>query len=339
MKSLLKPSDYSRFHADMTVGQNDPFYAPIPYRRDTLDAASGASTLTINDMPFWAVAGALVVLESDTHLELATIQSVASPTITLTAPLTASFPSGSRIYLAQECIVEASIGAKSPVSNVTEIATELIFKPGLSPHPFLAVTPTQHNGVDVFLDKPNWARPLDHTFFTERGLFDSGRGLLKSFDLEDFSKYTRKAQFTKMTATKTEEIVSFFNLKKGQRGSFYAPTYMNEMQVFSEQASGTQVLTIEGTDFHAAYNGHPIWKTIFVRANGVSQINDIVSIATSGGNSVLTMADTWSMTIPAGNAVSWCPLSRFASDMLTVEWLTDQVAEMALSFTTIRNIS
>lgn len=336
--SLLDVSEWTRFAADMAEGQNDVFYAPVPWRFSFLDAPSGGTTLTINTMPFWAVANALVIIEDETKMELATIASVASPTITLTGSLAGSFAAGSKVYLAQQVLVEASVEAQLPVSRVSVIGSQLIVKPGETPHPFGSVTPAQHNSIDVFDYKPNWSRSVDVSFETERGQYDVEIGRIRTFDLESFNKGLRKAQFTRLDAASAEEIVAFFDLKKGRRGSFYTPTYTADMQALIAQPSGTSGLTVEGEDFFNAYDAHPIWNTLYVESGGASQINTISSMATSGGNTVLTMADVWAFDLEQGKTLSWCPLSRFASDTLTVNWLTNEVAEMALSFVTVRNI-
>ena len=93
-----------------------------------------------------------------------------------------------------------------------------------------------------------------------------------------------------------------------------------------------------GTEFAETYAGDRAHKAVlFTLKNGDTVPREIVSVTESNGNSVVR----FELQPPSANdieRVSWMFVSRFAQDSMTIEWLTDEVANVALSFITLENL-
>ena len=335
--SMMKDDAAARLQADLAnTGQDDPFILPMPCRYAASTDATGASTVTIDPMPFWVVEGARIVIEDATNQEAALVDSVAGTIATLSEALTNSFASGSRVYAAQSALFPANIAQSARTSVVGEAAFIFDALPARDPHPISSFVPDTYDDRDIFLWRPNWGAAVDFDFSSERGEHDPGIGGIDVTSLEGFSRLTQKMQFWEKSRALGEEVLSFFIRKKGRRGSFYIPTHRADIRALVQADAATSSLVVEGTDFFDAYDGHPIWTAVYVNFGSSYQVNAIDSMVVDTGNTVLTMADPWTNAIVSGKSLSWCPICRFASDTLTLQWVTDQVVDFAASVTTIR---
>lgn len=337
MSSMLPSEHIARLQVDVAnAGQDDPFIVRAPWRFTTLSGASGASTLDMSPMPFWVVEGARLVVEDDANEEAVVVSSVAGTTATLTGPLTNAFAAGSKVTFAQSGLMEDSVGANALTSVVATGSSLFKLLPGVDPSPVADFVPDTYEGRDVFTWKPNWSRPIEFSYTSVRGQHDFGIGRIHTQSLEGFSRLVEKMFFSRVNRQSAEELLSFFIQKKGQRGSFYCPTRRKDMAPLTQANAGTSTLVIGGTDFFDAYDAHPVWNAVYVDYGTSYQVNRIVSMVSGGGNSTLTMADTWANDVLAGHPISWCPVCRFASDTMNMDWITDQVAETALSIITVK---
>lgn len=338
--SLLREEAYWRHQADLTgVGLDQTFVLPCPWRLDELaaQALSGQPVVSVDPMPFWAVADARVVLESATVQEAATILSVAGTNITLTSNLQTTFAAGSRIRPAYLARFQPSAEFEARISSVREMGVVYDVEPGDDPVAAASITPDTFEGRDVFLTKPNWSRDVTMTFESARRVLDPGRGRIDVRNARGFPTLIQKMQYSQTTSARAEELLAFFLRQKGRRGSFFMPTWQVDMRPEIAAAAGSSTLRISGTDFRDVYVDSPLWNTLYVNFGTAYQINRIASMATSSGDTILTMVDTWDQQVPAGHPVSWCPRWRFASDQLKLDWQTNAVAEVAVSVQQLRN--
>lgn len=328
--TLLTEAAMHRMQADLTKDQEQLFVLPIRWRQ--VDVAGQASAaLTVAELPFWAVAGAKVVLTDEATEEAAEIASVAAGTITLTAA--PALGSLTRVFHAYSARMSDSLTMNSPIDTIWRGEVEFSVDPGSDPQAAPTLALPQFDTEDLFLDIPNWSREPRTEIVSLRRELDSGRGLTLTDSRLTYNRQTLRLGFTKMSATAVENLIAFFLHQKGKRGSFFAPTHRHDVTPAATILAGSTGFTVAGTDFLLAYENHPVYNVLI--ANG--QANRIASMADIGGNTVLVMTDPWANDITSSTKVSWCPLWRFATDRLEVNWLTSQVAEIEVSLTTLAN--
>lgn len=329
-QTLLTEAGMHRLHADLASDQEQLFVVPLRWRQADVAGLAGA-TLTVSTVPFWAEADARVVLSDGTTEETAQVASTGAGTITLTAAPTLAVPT--LIYHAYSARMSDGVSMNSPVDTLWRGEVQFAVDPGSDPQGAPTLTPPQFDGEDLFLDIPNWAHEPRVDIESMRRVLDSGRGKTLTDSRLAYHRQTSRLGYTAMTATAVEELIAFFLRHKGKRGSFFAPTHRHDVTPRVAVSAGSSSFEVSGTDFLAAYNGHPVYNVLV--ANG--QANRIVSMADIGGNTVLTMTDPWAEAISSATKVSWCPLWRFATDRLEVNWLTSQVAEIEISLISLAN--
>lgn len=332
-QSLLREEEYLRHQRDFAgVGQDRLFVLPNPWRLAALNAPSGASTLELDPLPFWAVVGASVVVEDEGNVEAGTISVVAGTTITLQSPLTNVFATGAQVRPAYLARAQETASFAAKTAQVRQGAVQYEIDPTTDPQAAATITPDTFESRDVFLTSPNWARDVTNAFNSARAMLDPSRGNIDVRSPRGFSVSVMKMQYTETTATKAEALLAFFLKMKGKRTSFFMPTWQTDMRSKALAAVATTAMTVDGTEFFDAFDGSQIFNVVYVRYDdGSYQINRIASMVISGTDTVLTMVDAWDSDVPAGKSLSWCPVWRFASDNLKLDWPTSAVAQASVS--------
>lgn len=336
-QSLLREGEYLRHQRDFAGdGQDQLFVLPNPWRMMLLTAPSGASTLELDPLPFWAVVGASVVVEDNSNMEAGTISVIAGTTVTLQSPLTNSFAIGSQVRPAYLARAQETATFNAKTAQVRQGAVTYEVDPTSDPQAAATITHDTFESSDVFLTSPNWIRDVTSAFNAARAMLDPSRGNIDVRSPRGFSVTVQKMQYTETTAGKAEALLSFFLKMKGKRTSFFMPTWQTDMRSKALAATASSALTVDGMEFFDAFDGSPIWNTIYVKyPDGSYQINRIASMVVSGTDTVLTMVDGWNSDVPAEKSLSWCPRWRFASDILKLNWPTSAVAEASISVQTL----
>jgi hypothetical protein len=75
-----------------------------------------------------------------------------------------------------------------------------------------------------------------------------------------------------------------------------------------------------------------------VLTDGTHIYRRITDIASSGGNSLVTVNAAWGTALSSGNVarISWMPVCRFGSDEMTTSWETPLHARSRLTFQSVR---
>jgi hypothetical protein len=80
---------------------------------------------------------------------------------------------------------------------------------------------------------------------------------------------------------------------------------------------------------------------MFMLKDGTTIYKRIASAAVVGDNTVFTITDTFASTVALSSIAYCCWLNtyRFAVDELSLEWLTDSVAQFTASFQLLRDLA
>ena len=224
--------------------------------------------------------------------------------------------------------------------------------------------PTTFASREVLLAKPNWIAPPSVELTSPFETVDYGRGVTASFRSIDF--FTRVTQFTysDRDVGDISSIIGIFHRMKGRRGEFWSPTWMTDFLPAEPIIEGSTTLTVQDATLAADYAGSTVNRAIAIlKSDGnwifrqvasmasvssvaggafTSAYNDAFDSAPASGNRYtrFTVSQAFGQTVPMVDIemICWLNVCRFASDALTVEWLTDQVARTVLNVMTLENL-
>lgn len=333
-----------------------------------LAAASGSSTLRFATVPVWLEVGDAVTISDQGQKFSTSVLSIASTVggydVTLLAPLPFSAPVGTQLRR----LLPGRIAETQDFRMRTDQFGSATIVFNVSPAFFSSddVQPTpnpQQNGHDVFLMKPNWSNQPGLSLRLPVEVVDYERGPTRTFRPIDFQ--TRIIQHNYLGRNRSEvlTIIDQFRRSKGRRGSFYAPTWMTDMLPASGVLAGSTALRIKGSSILNTYGSDTVHRSILIVTNDGSlyplQLASITAPAPGlsypsafdegfdegfesldSGETLLTLASPAPATIYRRDIamICWMPLSRFASDNLQINWLTDEVGEVSVSIMSLENI-
>lgn len=324
-----------RLRADLNLRPVDPFYLPVEWRSATTISSVAAATLSLDfaNLPFWAKTGGFVVIETASNEQVAQIAVAAGTSITFVDPLSFDVPAGSKVRQARLVRFSGEVAFKPETSALWTASVRLEEVPGSQPESDIGITPPQFLDTDVFIHKPDWTSAPDFTIGNERELFDPGRGRTFMWSPVDFSVLDTQTAHFAFDATEAEELIAFFARQKGQRGSFWMPTYTQDFPILSSTVPNATSFVIQGSEFRDSYLDDPVYRRLIAFwPSGGFQINTISGLTINGnGDTVVTCQNQWAQALHPDSRLHWLLLSRFATDKLSVDWDTTKVARFKLA--------
>lgn len=284
--------------------------------------------------PDWIIADGQVVLAYKGHYETRTVDSVAGDEVTFVEFSDFDWPVGTAIHPALSGLLTESQNMSRLTNQVSTANVEFDVIPGSEPERTIPAAAETFNGRETFMTKFNWATLPSVTVASERETIDYDVGRIEVFTPIAFRMRTVKAAFLGRNYAEAEAMQDFFERMKGRRGEFYMPTWEPDIQIFGTATSGTNTLTVEGTEFARDFADSTIHKAICVfMRDGTKLYRLVTSIAEVGDDSRITVTGNWSTDLTADNVrmISWFLVCRHATDTLQIEWLTNSVAQFQLS--------
>lgn len=317
---------------------------PVRRVRATDGAPDGATQFAVDDLPAWLAVGEPILI-GDTVL---TIDEVDPDTnlVTITAPLTQTLAPGTVIRPALSGHLSASLSATHPSSGTTQTQITLDVTPGSEPADEGGPGYGLLDGREVFLPKPNWGETVSDQFNWPSEKVDFGFGKIESFNPVTFGTIVRNATFVSQTPMQAIDLEQFFNRSRGRRGEYLMPTWMNDLPPKTALIQGTDFIRIEGADAALAYADDSIYQAVAVVLTGNRRIYrkvDTISTVSDleGTDTVIHFSGNWLADVDLNEVlmVSWLNVVRFASDQLTIEWLTSDVAQAAIAMQTLEYLA
>lgn len=337
--TTLRPAGMRRHMQDLAEDPTRLFYVPVRWRRTELAAigAAAGDTVEVASAPYWAVAGQHVIITDEVNEEALTIASVAGNFITFTDVLSETFAAGSKLLMAHRARTASQSAFKALTDGAYTANVRYDVDPGMTSQAYAASSPVVFEGREVLITKPNWREGIENSFDALFEKVDSGRGTITVSTPELDNTRVVKMGYSAMTAAAADELIAFFLRHKGKRTGFFAPSWQRDVEAKVTAAAATSSLTVDGEDFADSYGLSQVYNVVVAFfANGSYQVNRIASVAPVGPDSVLTMTDAWDQDVTPSTKVSFCHHSRFASDTLSVNWITSEVAETELTVQTIQ---
>ena len=283
--------------------------------------------------------------------------------VTLAAPLTKAWPMGAVVRPTVLGRLASEIRVDAPVSNLLRYSAEVTLDPP-STIPELGAAPIRILGGYPLMDeRPNYVQPLSSAFLTPFETVDYGRGVRRNYLPVDYISVTSQNLYSGRCAGSPGYLLKLFNESKGRRGEFYCPTWKDDLVAASGIAPGGVHLFVDADA--QAYRESTVFRTIMVELNDgrrfFRQVNDFQAVGSVGGFGAFDASFdasfdggleqrpltrlTLDNPIFAGAVrrsdiatVCWTPRCRFASDALTLEYMTDDYARAIANITTLEQL-
>jgi len=319
--------------------------------RTTVAAPEGTSMLTVNVVPAWLTAGTVVALANRRALHRLVVDSVSGNNVILAgagapadvAPQSLLLPvlrgtlvPRTTLTMHTAGIAETQIEVQQAPGTAQRSPSPLPFEEG-DPLPQIAGGAGLLEGRYVLLRKPNYASAPQIEFSLPYRKVDYNRGVSRTFAPVPIISRTVTASYFSRDRSEALALLDIFLRCRGRAGEIYVPTWSEDIP--RPIAISGSSMTFAGTDLATTFGSDAAHRAVLIQTSaGQLAPREITSIVASGGNSVVTCRQPVEVEQSAVRTVSWMFLARFAQDALTVDWRTDSVADISLSFTTLANV-
>lgn len=260
-------------------------------------------------------------------------------TLDLSSPLVNAWPAGSVVRPAITGHLQEQLSATYPVNNVLQYQAELSLTPPSEP-PFLTEAAIETYGSYPVLDvSPNWQTAPQVQFASPFENVDYGRGVTRTFAPVDF--FTRISQFNYTGRSREDigKILRMFWDMRGRQGEFWSPTWTEDIVAEQDMIATSSTLLVE---YDAQrYRTSRVNRAIMIQLTDgrriYRRITNIEAVPGAAVRSRLTFDRPLGISMArAGIAmICWLNRSRFATDAITVDWRTDDAAQMVAQIMTL----
>lgn len=337
-------NDTFRHFKDLLRGrQHLPFVLPELTRsvRSAAVQQAGEVEMVLDPLPSWALPGAQVLVSHGDQHDVRVIDSVAGNVVTFKTTASEDWPEGTRVCPGLSGHVTPVMSAPRRTNAVAQYDLQFDVTPLSEPLVEPGPAPVTFNGREVFLRRPNWARPVEAQAGHEVSVLDFDRGPVSRFTPVAFGYETYRATYLNRNRDEAEAIQEFFLRLRGRQGEFYMPTWEYDFVPVELAASSSERMVVAGEDFGASYAESSVYRAVFVMMNDGSMVfREVVGIEAQDDNWVISVSEAWGVDIDRDAIVmcGWMPVCRLVSDNLVVEWLTDSVANIQLNIMTLEDL-
>ena len=309
----------------------------------TLLSGVFGQVIEIDGTQDWMQPNTPVFLENDTARELVNIIRVTGNVIYTDGALLNTFDAGTKVY-------GAVYGTFSNDSSLRAATTRV----GLSRVEFDAnVLGTYHedwstapadtlNGLELLRIPHQWATDFTMTFEQPFEGRDMNRGPTERYFPVDFTTRIMSVRHVIRNEDHMSRVIGLFYRSRGKQKPFYCPTFIDEWRPVGNLPSVSQTMTIPGREFYDQFNGSAMYRYFQVVTPAFTYIRGITSMTVDGaGNTQITLDSIWSTDIDFDDiqSISWVVKCRFETDTLSLEWLTDGVAETTMKIRTLEDVA
>lgn len=291
----------------------------------------------------WMVPGRVVILSNGWRKETRTIQSASDGTMTFSDKSKVEFPAGTKICPAVLAYIDLQPKATRLTSVTGTMGVKAEVLPGSELYPVGNAEQTFIGVREFFGGRNNWGSSPEIDYLHERRMIDYDYGVVEAFLPFKYPARTMKTTYLRKTAATTNAVIDFFLRHKGRNREFLMQSFEPDIPYYAI-ASGSQSLLIKGLDFAYTYKDSTVFRRIMIKPKIGEPIHaavDYVEALEDTETSVLWLTeplpDAINLSPSKVFGASWVFVSRFATDRLDVEWLTDEVGSLALTVQTLEN--
>lgn len=297
-------------------------------------ASAGDTTLVIDRAPpSWVSPGSFMVLAGEDGVSfLATIIGVSGQNVFLATGLDQNYPADTPARQGVEGRFAGATDIAMPTNRVAQISVDFDADPVDTFVPDYGTAPVTLSGVEYFDLAPNWATPVNFTFEQEAEVIDEQRGAVDVVYPVAHTVRLVKMRYLCATKEKLDRLLGLYHRARGRQKKFFMPLFVDEMRPLGDSLTASGTITFSGREIADAYGEYLSYRKILVRRH---QMEDLILTVTSitvdgAGNSVFQLASALLEDVLLADirSVMWVAPTRFASDLLTIEWRADGTAEI-----------
>jgi hypothetical protein len=303
----------------------------------TAALAPNATNLTVDEIPYWAVVGATVVLQNGESRETRTVASAGAGVITFANDSATLFPVGTKVHYGYSARIAQDLSSRRYTNNVQSARIRFEVIPASEPVLPTPAAPIVFNGHEVWLDRFNWGDDVTVEYRSYKEVIDFGRGRSATFFPVAFNTRMFKGNFLRRSNATAQTLTEFFRRCKGQQKSFYRPTFEYDIPLRETALIGSVYLRTPGFETYDAFLNDPYNKAVFVLfRDGTYKMRRIVNIERFadilGEDTRIEVDVPWDVEVADPLMICWMPMCRLGTDTLQVDWITDSVCNVSLPF-------
>lgn len=287
-------------------------------------------------------AGLNVILQYEGQTETRVVQACSDNVMTFTEHNKSVWPAGTRIMAGALARVrpDPTSGRLTNRAGTVNVAFDMnpsfaTFTPGVGDQTFLGFR-------EIIPWEINWGANPEVTHAWPRDDVDYGYGMIQTFTPINFPGRINKFSYWRKGWQNSYNMIDFFFRMKGRNREFFAPGYERAIPYYAA-AQGNKSILIKGLDFAYTYMGSTVYRRVAIRLKDGSLIHrqvDFIEALPDTNTSVIWLTEDLP-EVPVApaetNGIWWVTVSRFASDILTVDWLTDDIAQITFNLQNLEN--
>jgi hypothetical protein len=299
----------------------------------------GSTSIQVTQAEPWMVAGAWTSIGSDGTAESHRIASGSGTTINLVTGLAQARRVASWCAEGWPGRLSGTMDTNGPTSEVSTATIDFAATPGALPVTPLGTGSVLLDGLEVFDFPMNWSSGIRTNLEDFREVLDEGTGIIDFLYPVTALAITRRFTMIRKDRTLARKMEEFFRRMRGMQREFYYANPQSDLVAVTGIASGASTITVAGANVAAYLNDDPVHRAIAVPTALGTVYNQVTSATALGNTTILYLRDPWPYTVAVGGIkrVSLLNRSRFASDVLTVEWLTSTVASVSGAVRTLED--
>lgn len=337
-EAIVSGEEFRRLLAVVAMRRDNRIIVPDVVRSVRLAATveEGDDEVVLGAVPDWVVAGAQVFLHIGSRGEVLTVDEVDGLTVTFTSPATDHY---------WDAKLSPGLRARLPADQSFDMATsaagtvrlDLEIDPGSEVIPVIAPPEFAYRGHPFIKARPNWKDGVDVGAGYAAEVLDYGNGL-KAFEYDRL--LSRRLLSYTYLARSREAVAAFegeFHRAKGRRGALYLPSWTSDFELLDAPNTLDNSISVRG-DYRELIGAHDLTHRVvcFIAGDVVVPCGIKSAVPVAGGVKLMLDRSLGDIPIPSTPMISWLFMVRFASDSLTIDWVTDEVAQIACSFEAIR---
>lgn len=341
-ESFLRHDDLRAVDRFYSENQGRQFYIPHPQNQTTLasSATAGDSIVNLTVRPTWMQDDVFFFIEEGGVRELVQHSSGAGTAITITSILGHDFGAGARILRAVYGRIDKEAEFRAATSRVGLTALSFSADPVAARHEAYATVPQTLNGREYLTLGNNWSGDVQVKFLQPVEDLDLGRGAVDRLFPTPFTIRSTTLRFILRTDDHVNQVLGLFYRQKGRQKGFYVNSRIDEVRPVGDALAASNTFTVEGREFYDQFAASTVYKWLRIHTIYEDSTFAVSSIALDGSlNSVVTLGGSLS-NAASGSAIKsiqWVTQNRFETDRMSLEWLTDGVAETTLSLRTLED--
>ena len=340
-EALLHADAQRDLQADLHERSDFLSYIPEPVHRVSavaVYAPLGSTGVQFSDVIPSDYLGKRVCIMGGKRNFFSTIASISGSTVIFSAPIESEAVVGDDLRLCIEGRMPASVSVNYMTDNLARFNAIFNQNPGTPNIPRGANAFSTFRGREVFSEKPDWSNPPSVEIISDYGVTDFKRGVIRTYSPIDFISRVTQFTFLGRSTNKMNRLIDFYQRQLGRCGEFWCPSWTSDLRLVQPITNGSNYIVVAGRKVADYYGGSTVEKAVAIRrSNNAWLYRYITGISTDGTNSTITFDSsfTFDVDLEAVVGLYWLNVCRFATDTMTVQWNTDEVAQTVFQITTL----